>query len=143
VAAALLVYFFARRVQRFPRTLLIFDAGGLALFCTTGAVTALDAGINPVSAALLGVTTGVGGGLLRDVVANRDPQLFNPRDIYAVPALLGAALITALWQLSLFNAVTELCVAAAVFTLRVLSLHFRWRVPHAARSRHGALSGKT
>jgi uncharacterized membrane protein YeiH len=138
VAAALLVYFFARRVQRFPRTLLIFDAGGLALFCTTGAVTALDAGINPVSAALLGVTTGVGGGLLRDVVANRDPQLFNPRDIYAVPALLGAALITALWQLSLFNAVTELCVAAAVFTLRVLSLHFRWRVPHAARSRHGA-----
>ena len=71
VAAALLVYFFARRVQRFPRTLLIFDAGGLALFCTAGAVTALDAGINPVSAALLGVTTGVGGGLLRDVVANR------------------------------------------------------------------------
>ena len=107
------------------------------------AVTALDAGINPVSAALLGVTTGVGGGLLRDVVANRGPQLFNPRDIYAVPALLGAALITALWQLNLFNAVTELCVAAVVFTLRVLSLHFRWRVPHAARSRHGARPGKT
>ena len=62
VAAALLVYFFARRVQRFPRTLLIFDAGGLALFCAAGEVTALDAGINPVSAALLGVTTGVGGG---------------------------------------------------------------------------------
>jgi len=143
VAAALLVYFFARNVQRFPRTLLVFDAGGLALFCTTGAVTALDAGMNPVSAALLGVTTGVGGGLLRDVVANRDPQLFNPRDIYAVPALLGAALITALWQLSLFNAVTELCVAAVVFTLRVLSLQLRWRVPHAARSRHGARPGKT
>ena len=107
------------------------------------AVTALDAGINPVSAALLGVTTGVGGGLLRDVVANRGPQLFNPRDIYAVPALLGAALITALWQLSLFNAVTELCVAAVVFTLRVFSLHFRWRVPHAARSRHAARPGKT
>ena len=52
---------FARRVQRFPRTLLIFDAGGLALFCAAGAVTARHAGINPVAAALLGVTTGAAG----------------------------------------------------------------------------------
>jgi uncharacterized membrane protein YeiH len=133
VTAVLLVYFFAGHVQRLPRTLLVFDAGGLALFCITGTVKALDAGMNPVAAALLGVTTGVGGGLLRDVVANRDPQLFNPRDIYAVPAMLGAALITALWHLGLFNTMTELAVAAVVFTLRILSLHYRWRIPHAAR----------
>jgi uncharacterized membrane protein YeiH len=137
VTAALLVYFFAHRVQRIPRTLLVFDAGGLALFCTTGTVTALDAGMNPVAAALLGVTTGVGGGLLRDVVANRDPQLFNRRDIYAVPALLGAALMTGLWYFGLFTALTQLSVAALVFTLRVLSLHYGWRVPHAVLSRHG------
>lgn len=137
-AAALLVYFFAYRVQQFVRTLLIFDAGGLALFCITGTVKALVAGMNPVAAVLLGVTTGVGGGLLRDVVANQDPQLFNPRDLYAVPALLGAALITALWHLGLFNTLSGLCVAAVVFTLRVLSLHYKWRVPHAAGSWHGA-----
>src|SRR5699024_9449536 len=77
VLAALLVYLLARGVQRFRRTLLVFDAGGLALFCTTGTVTALNAGLNSVSATVLGVTTGVGGGLLRDVVANRVPQLFN------------------------------------------------------------------
>ncbi|MCG2621864.1 TRIC cation channel family protein [Arthrobacter sp. I2-34] len=136
LAAALLVYFLVHHVQRFPRTLLVFDAGGLALFCITGAVTALNAGLNPVAAAVLGVTTGVGGGLLRDVVANRDPQLFNPRDIYAVPAMLGATLITALWYLGLFNVVSELCVAAVVFTLRVLSLHYGWRIPHAAGSWH-------
>ena len=143
VAAALLVYFFVHHVQRFPRTLLVFDAGGLALFCITGTVTALNAGMNPVSATLLGVTTGVGGGLLRDVIANRDPQLFNPKDIYAVPAFLGASLITGLAYLHLLNTVTELCVAAVVFTLRILSLHYRWRIPHAARSRHGARPGKT
>lgn len=137
-AAALLVYFLVSHVERFPRTLLIFDAGGLALFCITGTVKALVAGMNPVAAALLGVATGVGGGLLRDVVANKEPQLFNPRDIYGVPALLGAALSTALWCLGLFNTVSGLCVAAVVFTLRVLSLHYRWRIPHAARSWNGA-----
>lgn len=130
-AAALVVYFLVQNVQRFPRTLLVFDAGGLALFCITGTVKALNAGMNPFAAALLGLTTGVGGGLLRDVVANRDPQLFNPRDLYAVPAFLGAALITLLWQLSLFNPVTELCVAAVVFSLRLLSLHFQWHIPRA------------
>ena len=133
-AAALLVYFLVHRVERFPRTLLVFDAGGLALFCITGTVKALVVGMNPVTAALLGVTTGVGGGLLRDVVANQDPQLFNPRDLYAIPALLGSLLITALWHLGLFSTVSALCVAAVVFTLRVLSLHYRWRIPYAAGS---------
>lgn len=135
VAAALLVYFLSGSVQRFPRTLLVFDAGGLALFCTTGTVTALNAGMNPVAAALLGVTTGVGGGLLRDVVANRDPQLFNPNDLYAVPAMLGAALITVLWFSGLYGPLTELLVAALVFAFRVLSLRYRWRVPHASLAR--------
>jgi uncharacterized membrane protein YeiH len=136
--AALLVYFLVSRVERFLRLLLVFDAGGLALFCITGTVKALVVGMNPVAAALLGVTTGVGGGLLRDVVANQEPQLFNPRDIYAVPALLGAVLITALWSLGLFNTLSGLCVAAVVFTLRVLSLHYGWRIPHAAGPWHGA-----
>jgi uncharacterized membrane protein YeiH len=132
VAATVLVYFLVRSVERFPRTLLVFDAAGLALFCTSGAVAALSAGMNPVSAALLGVTTGVGGGLLRDVVANRDPQLFNPNDIYAVPAMLGAALITVLWSVGLYSALTELLAAVLVFAFRVLSLRFKWHVPHAA-----------
>jgi uncharacterized membrane protein YeiH len=141
-AAVLLVYFLAQGVQRFPRTLLVFDAGGLALFCTTGAVKALDAGMNPVAAVLLGVTTGVGGGLLRDVVANQVPQLFNPRDIYAVPALLGSALITVLWQLGLFNVLSQVGVAAVVFLLRLLSLRYGWRIPHAAGPWHGGPPGR-
>ncbi|MGJ4845906.1 trimeric intracellular cation channel family protein [Leifsonia sp. Le1] len=134
VAAAVLVYFLSGSVERMPRTLLVFDAGGLALFCTTGTVTALNAGLNPVAAALLGVTTGVGGGLLRDVVANRDPQLFNPNDLYAVPAMLGAAAITVLWSYGLYGALTELLVAVLVFVFRLLSLRYKWRVPHASRT---------
>lgn len=126
-----LVYFLKPGVERFSGALLVFDAGGLALFCTTGTTAALMGGMNPVSAALLGVVTGVGGGLLRDVVANRDPQLFNPRDIYAVPAMLGAALTSVLWSLGIFTALTELLVALLVFAFRVASLRFAWHVPHA------------
>lgn len=142
IAAAVLVYFLAHGVERFPRTLLVFDAGGLALFCTTGTVTALHAGMNPSAAAVLGVTTGVGGGLLRDVVANRDPQLFNPNDIYAVPAMLGAALITILWTVGAYSALAQMLVAILVFAFRVLSLRFNWHVPHAAPRRGEATEGR-
>ncbi len=131
VAAALLVYFLAAGVERHSRPLLIFDAGGLALFCTTGTAIALNAGMNPVAAVLLGVTTGVGGGLLRDVVANRDPQLFTPSDLYAVPAFLGAALTAALWFSAIPIVLATFIAAVVVFVFRVLSLHFHWRIPHA------------
>lgn len=131
VAAALLVFFLYSAVERFPRTLLVFDAAGLGLFCTAGAAKALELGMNPVAAALLGVTTGVGGGLLRDVVANRDPELFNPDDIYAVPAVVGAALVTAAWLAGWYSPAIEVLAGAFVFAFRLMSLRFRWHVPHA------------
>lgn len=138
VAAAVLVYFLATRVERHSRPLLIFDAGGLALFCTTGTATALNAGMNPIAAVLLGVTTGVGGGLLRDVVANRDPQLFTPSDLYAVPAFLGAVLTAGLWFSPIPTALATFFAAVVVFVFRVLSLHFHWRIPHARAGAGGS-----
>ena len=81
VLATVLVYFLFSSVQRFTSLLILFDAGGLALFCITGTLKALSSGMNPVAAVLLGVTTAVGGGLLRDITANEVPQLFDPKDI--------------------------------------------------------------
>lgn len=135
VLAALLVFAIAPSVQRFRRTLLVFDAGGLGLFCTTGTVIALSADLNPIAAIVLGVTSAVGGGLLRDVVANRDPQLFNPNDLYAVPAFLGAALVVGLWILGWHSSLTGFAVAAFVFLFRIVSLRFKWRIPHASPPR--------
>lgn len=133
--AATVVFFLAPQVQRFPRTLLVFDAAGLGLFCTTGAIKAAQHGMNPVAATLLGFTTAIGGGLLRDVCANRNPKLFDPRAIYALPALLGAGAITALWHLGAGNALAQFLVAGTVFCIRVLSLRFHWRIPLAAGER--------
>ena len=104
----MLVYFLFSSVQRFTSLLILFDAGGLALFCITGTLKALAAGMNPVAAVLLGVTTAVGGGLLRDITANEVPQLFDPKDLYALPAFAGAALTVILSVTGTFNAVTRL-----------------------------------
>lgn len=134
--AGLLVYFLAPGVQRMMRPILVFDAAGLALFCITGTTKALESGMNPFASALLGVTSAVGGGLLRDVVANRTPELFNPRDIYAVPAMLGAGLVATFWNVGMTGGGWQLAVAAVVFLLRILALTFHWRVPKAVGPWH-------
>jgi uncharacterized membrane protein YeiH len=134
--ATVLVYFLYTSVKRFTSLLTLFDAGGLALFCMTGTVKALAVGMNPVAAVLLGVMTAVGGGLLRDVTANEVPELFNPRDIYALPAFLGAALTAVLWVAGGFNVLSAAGVAAVVFTFRVLAWRRHWQAPLAV---HGWL----
>lgn len=132
--ATVMVYFVFSGVERVKRVLVVFDAAGLALFCITGTVKALEVGLNPVSAVLLGVTTAVGGGLLRDVVANEIPQLFDPRDIYALPAMLGAVIVTVLYQTGTFTLVTGTLAASLVFSLRVLAWRYGWHAPLAART---------
>ena len=139
--ATFLVYSLYSSVQRFTSLLVLFDAGGLALFCITGTLKALSLGMNPYSAILLGVTTAVGGGLLRDVVANEVPQLFNNGDLYAVPAFTGAALTTLLWVGGLFNGLTAFGVAALVFAFRVVAWRRAWTMPMAVHGRHRRQSG--
>ena len=136
VLATVLVYFLFSSVQRFTSLLVLFDAGGLALFCITGTLKALSFVMNPVAAVLLGVTTAVGGGLLRDITANEVPQLFNPKDLYALPAFSGAALTAALWVLGDFNALTAVAVAAVVFTFRVIAWRRSWHIPLAVHGWH-------
>jgi uncharacterized membrane protein YeiH len=134
--AALLVYFLFRTVERVGNLLMIFDAGGLALFCITGTLKALAAGMNPVASALLGATTAVGGGLLRDVTANEVPELFDPKDLYAIPAFLGAALTVTLYTAGWLNLAAEIGIAVVVFALRVLSRRLQWYAPLAVRGWH-------
>ena len=141
--AALLVYYLFSSVQRFTSLLTLFDAAGLALFCITGTLKAITAGMNPVTCILLGVTTAVGGGLLRDITANEIPTLFNNRDIYALPAFVGAALTTLLWDLGLFSGLTACLIAGIVFAFRVTAWRRGWYVPLAVRGWHRAGVGSS
>ncbi|MGW2094409.1 trimeric intracellular cation channel family protein [Promicromonospora sukumoe] len=135
VVAAVVVYFFARVVHRFHDLLITFDAAGMALFAVTGTLVSLAAGMNPVASAILGLVTAVGGGVIRDVVANDVPQIFRARGLYAIPALLGAALTSLLSWADWFNLGTGAAIAVLVFVLRMVSLRYRWQAPPAGGNR--------
>lgn len=135
VLAAVVVYFFARVVHRFHDVLITFDAAGMALFAVTGTLVSLAAGMNPAASAILGLVTAVGGGVIRDVVANDVPQIFRARGLYAIPALLGAALTSLLSWAGWFNLGTGAAIAVLVFVLRMVSLRYRWQAPPAGGNR--------
>lgn len=131
--ATIAVYLLSTHIQKLRYFISLFDAGGLALFCITGTLTALAAGIQPIVAVLLGVATACGGGLLRDITANETPSLFNPRDLYAVPAFLGSGTTVLLMMTGWFNLLTATITAIVVFVLRMLALRFGWSAPLAVR----------
>lgn len=89
-AAGLLTFAFHGPFGRAERVVNVFDAIGLGLFCVTGALKAASYGLNPLAAALMGMVTGIGGGMIRDLLANRPPVVFTT-ELYATPALAGAA----------------------------------------------------
>ncbi|MGY2074312.1 trimeric intracellular cation channel family protein [Blastococcus sp. SYSU DS0828] len=119
-------------LARLSRPLLVFDAAGLGLFCVAGTEKALDHGLAPVAAALLGVTTAVGGGVLRDVLARETPALFRAdSELYAVPAVVGALVVGVASTFDADGPALGAGVAAAIFVVRVLALQRHWRGPRA------------
>src|SRR5690349_19308394 len=90
--AGVVIFFWYPLINRLTSPVLFFDAVGLALFCVAGAQKALVYGLEPMMAALLGMLTGIGGGIARDVLLSNVPAVFRS-DIYAVAALAGAAVV--------------------------------------------------
>ena len=113
--------------------MLLFDAVGLGLFCVTGTAKALSFGVPAVSAVALGVTTAVGGGLLRDVAARDVPSMFRPDDIYALPAVVGATATALFAAADALTEVTAALASAVAVLFRVLALLYGWRIPLAYR----------
>jgi len=134
--AAGLICFFARpALERIQRSVLIFDAVGLGLFCVTGATKALDFGVGAVSAILLGAITGVGGGMLRDVLLREVPTILR-HDLYAIPALLGAGVLVAAQKSGSTSPVLPVLAAAVCVGVRLIGLKYGVEVPIAPSERH-------
>jgi uncharacterized membrane protein YeiH len=129
-AAGLATFFRSSDVERLRNPVQLFDAVGLGLFAVTGATKALAAGLNPVSAMLLGMLTGIGGGIARDILAARIPVVLQA-DLYAVAALAGAAVVVAGERLGLPQAPVLATGALLVFVLRLLAIRRGWRLPVA------------
>ena len=132
IAAAFVTFLFHPAVERLMRTVLVFDAAGLGLFCVAGTAKALDYGISPLPAAALGVTTGVGGGLLRDIVARETPVLVDPNStLYAIPAVVGALAVAILWELDVYEPVWGLVIAVWIIVVRLAAMWRGWHAPTA------------
>jgi len=128
LVVALAVFRWHPAVARLRRGVQLADAFGLALFVVTGTAAALAAQAPAVTAAIVGVLTGVGGGVLRDVLLNEIPTVLR-REIYAIAAAGGAALVVAGDRLALPEVPVALAAAALVAGVRVLALWRRWNAP--------------
>lgn len=135
IVAAGVTFFAHRAMNRIQAAVLVFDAAGLALFCVTGATKALAFGMGPVEATALGALTAVGGGIMRDVLANEQPAVLRAdSELYAIPAVLGSALVVILQRIGLYNPVAATLTVLLVFALRMAALRYGWRAPHPRRA---------
>ncbi|MTE21118.1 trimeric intracellular cation channel family protein [Streptomyces sp. TRM43335] len=140
LAATALVFFLHPQVERINRAVMVFDAAGLGLFCVTGTVKAYGHGLGLAASAVLGLATAAGGGVVRDVLANEVPSLLRwDREVYALPAMVGATVVALLIHTGHLNGATSGAAAALAFVLRLLALRHNWRAPRAwhRRSRRG------
>lgn len=132
LAAGVVVFFLHPVVERINRSVQTLDALGLGLFCVTGTVKAHDYGLGSVASVALGMLTAAGGGVIRDVLANETPALLRwDREIYAVPALVGATVVAFLIAADHLTTVTATSAAMLAFFLRMLALRYGWRAPRA------------
>lgn len=130
MAAGMTIFFWYSAVSRLQTAILIFDAAGLALFAVAGAQKAIAFGLNPLAAALLGMLTGIGGGITRDLLVARTPAVLQ-RDLYAVAALAGAAVVVAGHLLDWPVVGTAIVAAIVCFGLRLLAIRRGWSLPVA------------
>lgn len=128
--SGLLTFVAPARLRRIERPILVLDAAGLALFCVTGAATALDHRVAPVEAVVLGAITGVGGGAVRDVLLREIPVVLRT-GLYAIPALLGAAVVVIASEAGQHNLAVPILGAAACLAIRLAGLYLDLNVPRA------------
>jgi uncharacterized membrane protein YeiH len=128
--AGLLAFFWYSAIDRLRSPMLVFDGVGLALFAVAGAQKALAYGLHPVMAALLGMLTGIGGGMLRDVLVLEIPIVLRA-ELYAVAALAGAGVVVAGHLLHVPPVAATLAGAALCVWLRLMSIQRGWRLPIA------------
>lgn len=124
-----MTFFWHPRLERLRRSIIVLDAGALALFVLSGTMKGLDYGVGPLAAIFAGVITGVGGGILRDLLTNEAPLLFQDKQLYAIPALAGAALTAGLAEAGALGLLSQAAVLALVFGFRLLSLRLGWSAP--------------
>ncbi len=126
--AGLVAFIYHPALGRMERSVTVLDAFGLGLFCVAGSLKALDYGLGVAPAALMGMVTGIGGGMLRDLLAGRVPAVFRG-ELYATPALAGSAVVVALAHTDLSYWTIALIGGGLCTSWRLVAIWRHWQAP--------------
>ncbi len=133
MVSGLAAFFFHRPINRLVKPVMVLDAAGLGIFAVAGCGKALAFGLGPLPAALLGVLTACGGGVLRDLLVAEVPRVLR-EEIYALAALVAALIVIAGHRWGLPELPVAVAGAGTAFLLRVVSVLRGWSAPRAPGS---------
>lgn len=125
---SLIAFALSRRLRRLETPITILDAIGLSVFAVIGASKAIDLGLGIAPAVLLGVVTAVGGGTIRDTLIRQVPTVLWS-ELYAIPALVAAAITVATMRMGVYGLPAALGAAAVCFVIRMLGVRYGLHAP--------------
>ncbi len=129
--AGLVTFRWCGLIERLRNPVQLFDAAGLALFAVLGTGKALAFGLSPFASMLLGIITGIGGGIARDLLVVRTPVVLQQTELYAMAALVGSGVVAVAAALHLPQVPAMVLGALLCFGLRFMSIRRGWKLPVA------------
>lgn len=128
IAGILIMRIFYTSLDKYRRELSLFDTMGIALFTILGTEKALELGVHPVIAAIMGMFSAVMGGVIRDTLTNSTPVIFR-KEVYATACLAGAILFLILYQFEVHRTLNFIVSGLLIISIRVLAVYFKWSIP--------------
>lgn len=128
VGGGLIAFALSKLLTRLETSITVFDAMGLSVFAVIGTSKAADFGLGIGPTLLLGVVTAVGGGTIRDVLIGQIPTVLRS-ELYAIPALVAAAITLVTIRADVYGLPAALGAAAVCFIIRMLGVRFRLNAP--------------
>ena len=130
ILAGVVTFRWHETIERMRNPVQLFDAAGLALFAVLGTEKALKFGLSPFAATLLGMMSGSGGGIVRDLLVARTPVVLQA-ELYAVAALAGGGVVAVAYVLGWPSTPAMAIGALACFGLRYMAIRHGWHLPVA------------
>ena len=121
-------WIFSTHINRIAGTIFLFDTIGLGIFTEIGISKGLGCGCSMIVAIIVGVITGCGGGIVRDICINEEPLVFR-KEIYALAGVGGGIVYFILKDIGCSEEVYRICCIASVILIRLLSMKFHWQLP--------------
>jgi len=128
----IVAFFGYPRVRKMRRTIIVLDAFALGLFVLIGTTKGMQYDVGKLAAVMVGLMTGIAGGVIRDLFVGEVPLVLADRQFYAIPAMIGALLTALAWDYGVLGTLTRVGIVVFIIGFRLLALRRHWSVPAPA-----------